>query len=71
MTDQPRISDFWRERADERRLRLARAHRQVQLVNAQRAPGRPPRAPYKHRGDINRPLWFMDDWKGNDVSRTK
>ena len=65
--DQPRISDFWHETPDERRLRLARAHRQQRLVRQ----GRPPRAPYKHRGDINRPLWFMDDWKGNDVSRTK
>jgi hypothetical protein len=52
---QPRISDFWRESDGERRLRLARAHRQQQLVRQ----GRTPRAPYKHRGDINRPLWFL------------
>ena len=57
---QPRISDFWQERADERRLRLARAHRQVQLHPEGTRQGRPPRAPYKHRGDINRPLWFLD-----------
>jgi len=63
MNDQPRISDFWQERPDERRLRLARAHRQVQLVRQ----GRPPRAPYKHRGDINRPLWFIDDRKERAV----
>ena len=56
---QPRISDFWIERTDERRLRLARAHRQQQLARQ----GRQPRAPYKHRGDINRPLWFIDDRK--------
>ena len=61
--DQPRISDFWHETPDERRLRLARAHRQQRLVRQ----GRPPRAPYKHRGDINRPLWFIDDRKERAV----
>lgn len=31
------------------------------ITNAQRAPGREPRKPYKHRGDINRPLWFLPE----------
>lgn len=61
---QPRISDFWLESPAERRLRLARQHRQMQLVRLLREGLRQaaPR-PRTDRGDMHRPLWFLDDRK--------
>lgn len=60
----PRISDFWLESDQQRRLRLARQHRQAQLVRQQQA-GLRQAAPRqrKDRGDMHRPLWFLDETK--------
>lgn len=59
-----RISDFWLERPEQRRLRLARQHRLAQLARQLREGMRQaaPR-PRNDRGDMHRPLWFLDETK--------
>lgn len=59
MTETPRISDFWLESAEQRRLRLARKHRDAQLARQHAETKRQAGKRRKSPGDIHRPLWFL------------